>query len=258
MLFNIRAYSFLISFAIGVIFGGLHTAFAQQSDSKPLTDTNKVFIAIEVEPEPSIGFPAFYTFLANNLRYPPEDRRDNIQGRVFVQFIVEPNGGLDNYKIIRSPSNTLAEEALRVIKMSRYWHVGIQNGKPVPFRYTLPITFKLDYLSGLKKEFSDLDNYLRANLKYPKNTPVGIELAEISINDGYLSKDITLIGTVNGLRGAVRNALKNYKNKLDVPSGKYLIAFHFCTHQQTPDEKDSIKLRNYDYFLGDIYVVDDK
>lgn len=250
---------FIILFIVGTILSFSTIVSAQTASSQTsVIDSNQIYTAVEVEPRPFGGLPEFYQFLSNNLRYPPKDLRNNIHGKVFVQFVVEKTGRLIDFKIIKAPSNTIADETLRVLKISPRWLPGIQNGHPVHVQYTIPITFNLDHESGLKKEFSELDNYLRANLKYPENASVGIVVAELSINDGHISKDINFIEKVSGLDRFVKNTLKNYENKLDVPSGKYLIAFHFCTRQQTPDEKLIFKLRTYDNFLGDIYVVDAK
>lgn len=98
---------------------------------------------VEIEPSPQGGLDKFYQFLAVNLRYPFEDRKNLVQGKVFIQFIVERDGSLTNFSVVRSPSKTLAQEAIRVLQLSPKWRPGIQNGKPVRVQFTVPITFNL-------------------------------------------------------------------------------------------------------------------
>jgi len=98
-----------------------------------------VFTAVEVEP----SFPGFYQYLESALRYPAADRLANVQGKVYVQFVVEPDGSLDDMTILRTPSQTLAAEAVRVLSASPKWNPGLQNGIAVRTQYTVPISFTL-------------------------------------------------------------------------------------------------------------------
>lgn len=98
---------------------------------------------VAVEPTPRGGLDKFYQFLAVNLRYPAEDWKNSVQGKVFIQFIVERDGSLSDFTVVRSPSKTLAEEAIRVLQLSPKWIPAFQNGKPVRTQFTLPITFNL-------------------------------------------------------------------------------------------------------------------
>ena len=102
---------------------------------------NQIFTAVEKEPQ----FPGnFGAFLARNIRYPRVDKDNNVQGKVFIQFIVETDGSLDDFKVLRAPSETLGDESVRVLSASPKWEPGIQNGRPVRVMYTVPISFTLD------------------------------------------------------------------------------------------------------------------
>ena len=89
------------------------------------------------------GQKALFEYLAQNVRYPEEAERNNIQGRVIVDFIVVKDGSITNARVIKSIDPMLDEEALRVINSMPDWEPGMQNGKPVNVRYTVPITFRL-------------------------------------------------------------------------------------------------------------------
>jgi TonB family protein len=89
------------------------------------------------------GSNAFWGFLSDNLKYPSEDRNARIQGRVLLKFVVEEDGSLTNFKVIQTPSESLAEEAIRVLQKSQKWEPGIERGKPVKVNFTMPILFQL-------------------------------------------------------------------------------------------------------------------
>jgi TonB family protein len=106
-------------------------------------DKNKIFSAVEQIPQFPGGTQAFYRFLMTNIRYPATAFEKHIQGKVFLTFVIEKDGGLTDIKVIRSVSPDIDAEALRVMNMSPKWVPGIQNGKPVRVMYTIPISFTL-------------------------------------------------------------------------------------------------------------------
>ena len=101
------------------------------------------FTGFEMLPEFKGGVDAFMRFIAQNLRYPGDARDSGIQGKVIVTFVVERDGTLNDIKVIRGLSQSIDEEAIRVIKLSPPWQPGIQNGAPVRVRYSIPINFSL-------------------------------------------------------------------------------------------------------------------
>jgi len=105
--------------------------------------SDEVFKAVEINPEYPGGEGAFGKFLQKNIHYPTFAKENNIQGKVYVQFIVERDGSLTDISVVREPGSGLGDEAMRVLKMSPHWKPGIQNGKPVRVQYTVPINFTL-------------------------------------------------------------------------------------------------------------------
>ena len=87
---------------------------------------------------------AFYEYIRRNLRYPALPRQQGVEGKVFVQFVVETDGSLTNVEVIRGIGSGYDEEAVRVVRQSVPWNPGTQNGKLVKVRMVLPITFKLN------------------------------------------------------------------------------------------------------------------
>ncbi|WP_316805997.1 energy transducer TonB [Pedobacter agri] len=102
------------------------------------------FTVIQKQPEFPGGIKAFYSFLNENIKYPKEAAKRQIQGRVFLSFIVEKDGSLTNIKVIRGLSYDINDEAVRVLSASPNWNPGIQFGVPVRVRYNININFSLN------------------------------------------------------------------------------------------------------------------
>jgi TonB family protein len=100
----------------------------------------------ELERLPSFkgGMSAFDLFIINNLKYPIEARKNNVQGKVVVGFVIEKDGSVTETRVIKGIGSGCDEEALRVINESPKWIPGLLlGGKPVRVSYTIPIIFQL-------------------------------------------------------------------------------------------------------------------
>jgi protein TonB len=104
----------------------------------------KVWIVVDVMPSYSGGQEALNSFLAKNLKYPVKAIEKGIQGTVYVQFVVEKDGGIGKVKIVRSANKYLDKEAIRVIKLMPEWNPGMQEGEAVRTWFTLPVRFKFE------------------------------------------------------------------------------------------------------------------
>lgn len=89
------------------------------------------------------GAQALTEYLKTNLKYPAEAEANDIEGKVYVGFIVEKDGSLSNLQIINGIDSGCNEEAMRVLRSSPPWQPGIFNGNPVRTAYTLAIPFQL-------------------------------------------------------------------------------------------------------------------
>lgn len=103
------------------------------------------FILVEEPASPHGGYAAFYSFIHDQLRgnYPAAARRIGIEGRVFLEFIVEKDGALSSIRLVKGIGGGCDELAMRALASSPPWKPGKQRGKPVRQRMTLPIFFKL-------------------------------------------------------------------------------------------------------------------
>lgn len=87
-----------------------------------------------------------YDFIGKEITYPANARRIGVQGKVYVEFVVEPDGSLTNFAIFKGVHIDLDAEIIRIFKKygSLYkWNPGTQKGVPVRQKMVVPFTFKL-------------------------------------------------------------------------------------------------------------------
>lgn len=103
----------------------------------------RVVKVAEVMPKFPGGTQGLMQYLARNIKYPTIAQENKEQGKVVLKMVIGTDGRLSNIKIIESVSPELDIEAMRVVKGMPKWEPGLQDGKPVPVEYTLPVTFRL-------------------------------------------------------------------------------------------------------------------
>ena len=108
-----------------------------------MPDENGIYACAEQQPEFPGGPAEMMRFIGRHLRYPEEQLKEGIQGRVVVQFYVDTLGHVCDPKIVRGKDSALDKEALRVVSLFPDFTPGRLNGKKVNVLMTLPIIFKL-------------------------------------------------------------------------------------------------------------------
>ena len=103
----------------------------------------EIFQIVEEMPAYPGGEQKLMEFIAKGIKYPQIARETGIQGRVFVGFVIEPDGSVSNVKVLRGIGGGCDEEAMRVVKSMPKWKPGKQRGKAVRVSYMLPVNFKL-------------------------------------------------------------------------------------------------------------------
>lgn len=106
-------------------------------------DPEKVWVNVQQQPEFPGGFAEMMKFIGKNIRYPASARRMGIAGNVFISFVVNPDGSIDNIETIKGVYADIDKEAMRVIAKMPTWKPGKQNGKAVKVKFVLPIKFTL-------------------------------------------------------------------------------------------------------------------
>ena len=103
----------------------------------------EIFKIVEEMPSFPGGEQKLMEFVGKNIKYPQIARETGIQGRVFVNFVVEPDGSVSNVSVLRGIGGGCDEEAMRVVKSMPKWKPGKQRGKAVRVQYMLPVNFRL-------------------------------------------------------------------------------------------------------------------
>lgn len=110
----------------------------KQAEEEAEEEEEDFFVLVEQMPELIGGLAS----LQKEIEYPERALRANIEGRVYVQFIVNEKGEVENPRVIRGIGGGCDEEALRVVKMAKF-KPGLQRGRPVRVQYNLPIIFRI-------------------------------------------------------------------------------------------------------------------
>lgn len=106
-------------------------------------EDEKVYINVDIEPSFPGGYSEFVNFIKSTVVYPEMAREMGEQGIVYVRFVVNKNGSIEQVSIEQGVTDALNKEAIRVVSKMPNWIPGEQNGKKVRASYNLPISFKL-------------------------------------------------------------------------------------------------------------------
>jgi protein TonB len=102
-----------------------------------------IFEVVENMPEFPGGMSELMQYFSKNIKYPTIAQENGTQGRVIVQFVVNRDGSIVDPVVVRSVDPYLDREALRVIMAMPKWKAGMQRGKSVRVKFTVPVQFRL-------------------------------------------------------------------------------------------------------------------
>ena len=105
---------------------------------------NEIYAIVEEMPEFPGGQEKMLDFIYSNIKYPHLAQEKKIEGRCIVSFMVQPDGTVDNIRVVRDIGGGCGEEARNMIEKMPKWKAGKQRGQAVPVRYNLPVMFSLD------------------------------------------------------------------------------------------------------------------
>lgn len=106
-------------------------------------EEEEIFTIVEKMPVYPGGVEALFGYLAQNIEYPDMAKDAKIEGKVYITFVVNKEGGVADVKVLRGIGGGCDEEAIRVVKNMPKWDPGRQRGKAVKVQYNLPINFIL-------------------------------------------------------------------------------------------------------------------
>jgi len=112
----------------------------------PKVVEEKTYEMFDIQKPPSFpgGEAELLKFLAQNIKYPPLARENNIQGVVALTFVISKDGSVREVNIVKDIGGGCGKEAVRVVQTMPKWVPGEANGNPVKVRFTLPVRFKLE------------------------------------------------------------------------------------------------------------------
>jgi TonB family protein len=139
------------------------------------SDTSSIYQMVEKAPMPIGGMEEWISYINSNIQYPALANEIGIEGNVYVSFVVNREGQIQETQILRGIGGGCDEEALRLIKEAPDWTPGTQDGQDVNVRIRLPIKFKLPFV-----EIDSTDNQVESSLE------TSIETKKVKISPDYL------------------------------------------------------------------------
>ena len=123
--------------------GAMIPAAAPDNNVKKRNGKDDVFVRAEIAPMYPGGESAMMKYLHKNIKYPSVSKENGVKGTVYVQFVVEKDGKVDDVVIAKGVDKFLDAEAKRVVSSMPKWAAGSQGGVPVAVQYVLPVKFEL-------------------------------------------------------------------------------------------------------------------
>lgn len=135
-----------LSIVTTLLFASL-AAYAQNdsgAENLLMESKDAIFEIVEEMPAPPGGSRALYEYFEKKLCYPIVAIERGIEGRVYVNFVIEKDGSITNVKVSQGIGSGCDEEAVRLVKSMPKWNPGKRHGQPVRVRYSIPVIFKLN------------------------------------------------------------------------------------------------------------------
>lgn len=118
--------------------------FESNAQNQSEINPDSIYNYAKTPPRFPDGEKALVEYLSDNIKYPKAAKKQKIEGRVLLTFIVEKDGSLSEISVYRSVGGGCDEEALRVVEEMPLWTPARENGRAVRCRYTLPVLFRLE------------------------------------------------------------------------------------------------------------------
>jgi TonB family protein len=164
------------------------------SNSSQITKNEEVFTIVEAQPEFPGGIEAMYEFINENMKYPEAAERANIEGHIYVKFVVQKDGSIGKTEILKGLGFGCDQEVFRILKGMPKWSPGIQNGKPVNVWFSMRFIFQLDKKRSNSPILVSPDNGFQMNDKVKREfMQGGQKVNPLFIVDGKEMSDISHI-----------------------------------------------------------------
>jgi hypothetical protein len=138
-------------FSVAIVYALLLFAFSTKTMAQKVNNKSDVkekdlyaLDGVEKLPEFPGGIAEFYKFIGKNFKMPAAIGKNKIEGKTYMQFIIEKDGSLSDILTLKDDGYGIGDEAIRVLKLSPKWTAATHKGKPVRVMYSLPITFQAE------------------------------------------------------------------------------------------------------------------
>ncbi len=120
------------------------TVYGQEKSNDTTKTQEEIFMPIEKSAQFPGGMGKLYMYIDKNLKYPKDARRESISGKVFVEFVINRDGSIDDttVKVVQGLNESCNNEAIRLIKECPDWIPATIKDQPVKQRFVIPIMFK--------------------------------------------------------------------------------------------------------------------
>ncbi len=188
--------------------------------------------AVDESAMPQGGMTAWNDYLLKNLKYPQEAKIAGIEGTVYLTFIVDKEGNINNPEVLRGIGAFCDEEAIRLVSNAPKWNPGKKDGQAVESRMRLPIRFDLaqSASNNMPKPTDQFNEYLMKTIKFPvearRNNDTGSVIAKLTLDkDGKIIKSAIAKGISKELNEEVLRALEKAPNWSVPIAGEYEVLF---------------------------------
>lgn len=189
-----------------------------------LKDEHEIYAVVEETAQPRGGMDKFYKYIAANLSYPAEARQKGIQGRVFIEFVVNQDGSISDVRPLKGIGGGCDEEAVRIMAQAEPWNPGKQRGMAVRQRMVIPIIYSLDDTAQPAGKLEEVKQSMRTNGSLIQEGGKYFMVGKVTDAEGQplLGMNIILAGST---QGTVSDKNGDYKLEVNKQTGMLVFSF---------------------------------
>ncbi len=182
-----------------------------------LNAQDEVFTITEVAPEFPGGITEMMKFIQTNISYPSVCRDGNIGGKVFLKFIVNEEGFVNNVEVLKSSGNGFLDgEAVRIVKAMPVWKPGMMTGKAVKCYFNLPLIFSMTDPFFIFNVANKSDEYLKAIVHINNRN---IDKAKELLNESDPDQ-LYLLAVIDYMKKDKKKACKKFTKYIEITQDK--------------------------------------
>ena len=223
---NTKSEDMAIDYTDDILIDSLLTLDADsQNDLGTMTEYGFVYYVTEKSPQfgDSDDTDSLFSYLVQNTNYPLSAVREQIEGRVFISFILDETGRVMDPEILRGLQRDIDNECIRVIQNMPNWKPGEIQGKPVRVKYVLPIAFRLNPDPKKVHRYVTPDNLFDELIEYTLYPNPASSYINIDISSAAYEFKYRLVDSNGNVLKSGNIDSNNYKIDIhDISNGLYI------------------------------------